>query len=244
MARTRTLQELIADVRWHGDTEGLAARHTDEKIVRALNQSQQALRLLVSGHGSTYYLTSAAGVMTADDDRLYPLPADLVAIYGVDVIVSADDVRELFPYQFAERNKYKFATGQTGVPVSWRPEGADLVRVLPAPDAAYSYLVWYLPRAADMAATFDAAGALAASTATFDGIAGWEDWLVLDTCLRLSARDANTNDNYELLQSEFARVEKRVVTNARKRIRNGPGRRLDTRGRRLCLETVSRWRLP
>jgi hypothetical protein len=244
MARTRALQDLIADVRFAADIEGATARHTDQAIVRSLNQSQQALRQLISDHGIEYYLTSGGGVMTAGDDRVYPLPGEIVAVYGVDVLVN-EEWRELAPFQMSERNALGGAGANAvlGVPTYYRLEGPDLMRVAPAPDSAYAFQIWFLPRPDDLEATFNADGSLATSTAVFDGMHGWEDWLVYDTALRISARDAGVNDNYELLTAEHARIQARILSQAKKRVRNGPVRRVDTRGRRQLVEAVNRWRL-
>jgi hypothetical protein len=239
MARTRSLQDLIADVRWAADAEGTTRRHTDEKITRALNQGQQAFRLMVSDAGHTFYLTQGGGVMTIGDDRVYALPGDFVAIYGVDLVID-DEAREMYEFQISERNKFGGAYSDImGAPVAWRLEGADLMRVSPTPDAAYPFYVWYLPRPDDMTGTFNSAGTLTASTSSFDGIAGWEDWLVYDTAMRITARDTNS-EKYQMLAAELTRITSRILVVSRKRQRAGPIRRTDTRGRRRAVEASAR----
>lgn len=241
MARSRTLQDLLADVRWIADAEGATSRHTDKKLVRALNQSIQAFRLMISEH-SPYYITSTT---TASSSATVSLAAitDIVAIYGVDVSVSGE-MRELYPFQLSERNRWESSTtSETGIPTAYRYSGGSLL-IRPTPDGSYTYTIWYLPTGTDMTATYDADDALATSSSSFDGIAGWEDWIVYDTALRISSRDAGVNDNFELLSAELARIQMRLINDAKKRTRDKPVRRIDTRARRAQLQAINRWRLP
>lgn len=241
MARTRGLQDLVADVRWISDTEGATSRHTDRQIVRALNQSVQALRLMISEY-SPYYLTSTTTASASATVSLASI-TDIVAIYGVDIAVSGE-TRELFPFQFSERNKYESSVvSETGIPTSYRYSGGSLL-IRPTPDASYTFTIWYLPTGTDMTATYNADDSIATTSSSFDGIAGWEDWIVYDTAMRISTRDAGVNDNFEVLGAELARIQQRIVNDAKKRTRDKPVRRVDTRGRRIGLEVVNRWRLP
>lgn len=232
MAREITLDDLIAAVQWQADIEGAVQRHTPQKITDALNLSQQAFRLRISA-ASDYYKTKTATLSIAGGDTTVPVPADFVRLYGFDIQYQGR-WRELFPFSFSERNKGDDYWLTSGPPTYFRERNAGLIDIMPTSDGAYSYRLWYLPTGTD----------LVNGTDTFDGIAGWEDWLIFDTALRVSARDADVNDNYQYLQSEFSRVDKRVFEEAAKRTVPGAGRRLDTMGRRERVGWVNRWRLP
>jgi hypothetical protein len=253
VARTRTLQDLVADVRWASDTEPATIRHTDKQIVRALNQSQQAFRLMISEAGHPYYtelyeessIAAGASLLTLANVDVDPF----VAILGMDIDVGGE-WREMFPFQLSERNNYQSNTASDGIPTHYRHRVIQtndvIVDVMPVADATYPVRLWLLPNGIDFSATYTVDDAISTSSSIFDGIAGWEDWIVYDTALRITARDANISDNYEVLAAEFARVEQRVMKWSKQRVRNGPGRRLDTRGRREAIElaNATRWVRP
>ncbi len=67
----------------------------------------------------------------------------------------------------------------TGEPRAWAHYQTRKIAIMPASDQAYAYNVWYLPVLADLAADGD----------TFDGVAGWEDFIVWDVVCRLIIRD-------------------------------------------------------
>ena len=229
MARTISLDDLIAAVQWQADVEGAVQRHTPLKITDALNLSNQAFRLMISSVSDYYKKKSAVLTLAAADDTI-PVPADFVRLYGFDIQIQGR-WREVLPFQFSERNRYQDAWLTSGPPTYFRERDASLIDIMPASDGAYSYRIWYLPTGDELSASVD-----------FDGIAGWEDWLIFDSALRISTRDADVNDNYQYLQTELARVEKRIIDEASKRTIPKAGRRLDTKGRRGLIEDRNWWR--
>ena len=230
MARTRTLSEMIADVRYVADVEGAVQRHPDENLKRLLNQSIQAFRLMISSV-SPYYLYAATGTLTGGSG-FFTMPTDLVRTYGIDVSVGGK-WRELFPFQFAERNNFEDSVWQsTGVPMYFRERDADTIDILPTPDASYSYRIWYLPTGDDLNEDSD----------SFDGIAGWEDWPVHNAAMTVITRDKDIHGNFVLVQSELGRIEQRIKAEAGKRHVPAATRRLDTRGRRQEVARANRWR--
>lgn len=239
MARTRSLQNLLSDVRWTADEEASTSRHTDFMITRALNQSIQAFRRMVTRGGIDYYEHATSGNLTANVATLTG-PADLVEVTGLDVSVDGE-LRDVYPISRSERNDFQPGGAQTGVPVGFRIVEDATITLYPTPDAAYAYQLWYLQTGTDLTGTFDANGALTASTSTFDGLSGWEDWIVYDTALRLATRDGAVNDNYELLSDGLAKIEVRILSD-RRRVSSGPLRRKDSRGRRSYTKTVARFR--
>jgi hypothetical protein len=230
MARTRTLADLVADVRWQADVEGAMQRHTTEKIETALNQSNQAFRLMISAV-SDYYKAKSATLSIAAGDSTIPIPADMVRLYGFDIQVQGR-WRELNEFQFSDRNRYEDNWVTTGPPTYFRQRSETQIDIMPTADGVYSYRLWYLTTGAELDASTD-----------FDGIAGWEDWLVFDSALRISTRDADVNDNYQYLQGEMARIDTRIKAEAGKRTVPKSGRRLDTRGRRQGVEWSNKWRV-
>ena len=232
MARTRTLEELMTEVRSVADIEGAYARHTPLSLTAKLNQSIQAFRLMISS-SCDYYKTSTATLTINSGDTTVPVPVDMVRLYAFDVLVTGR-WRELSHYQMAERNDYQFAYLTSGVPTAFRERNGSLIDFMPQAAGAYSYRLWYLPTGTDLINDID----------EFDGVAGWEDWVVYDTALRCSTRDADINDNFQLIQAELARIEQRILKEASRRVSPGAARRIDTKGRREGVGVANRWRWP
>lgn len=186
MARTVTLSQLRTDVAAQCDfAVGASGRYTPTLLTRYINQSVQRFRERVSNSGMTHYLTSSSGTVSSGATSPYSFkvldasgfsPA-VVRVYGVDLTVSGV-IYTLEHRPFEERNKYGSPTS-TGIPHSWAMYQTTSIALMPAPSQSYSYTVWYLPLLADMSADGD----------TFDGVAGWEQWIVYDCVCQLVARD-------------------------------------------------------
>ncbi len=186
MARTVSLSQLRTDVSVQCDfVVGASGRYTPTILNRYINQSVQRFRERISNEGMTHYLTSTSGTITSGATSPYSFktldlsgasPA-IVRVYGVDLTVSGV-VKTLAHRPFQERNDYGAPTA-TGEPMAWAMYQTTSVAIMPAPNQSYSYTVWYLPLLADMSADGD----------TFDGVAGWEQWIVWDVVCQLIARD-------------------------------------------------------
>ncbi len=236
--RGRTLTNLIADVRRVADLDGMTARHPDANITRELNQSIQAFRRMVTGWCDYYVLNNVAALtVAAGSDRVSG--ADLTAmvrLYGLDIQIG-NEWRELFPYSIAERNRYQADTAGTGIPTYYREYLGTTttsfdIKVIPTADATYTMRSWHLTAGVDLSLGAD----------VFDGISGWEDWIIYDTAIRCATRDSGVNDNYELLTQELGRIQARIEKEARTLKLPGTAKRLDTRGRRMAVEQSNRVR--
>lgn len=249
MARTATMAQMIADVRWRADIEAMTTRHTDEKIARQLNQSIQALRVKVSDAGGGLYLkpttptTMTAGALAGYAFGTVPHPADAVGIYGIDVTAASGDIRSLEPGSWSERNAYQDRYGNAqGFPVLYVPYNigaesttsvtAGKIALFPAPDAAYTYSIWYLPTWVDIAYTN--------TTYVFDGYSGWEEWPVWDTVIKIAARDADMQNVAAIANGERQRVWDEVVLPSCRIQKSGPKQRIDVVGMRRQ-QSVRRW---
>jgi len=217
MARTRTLTELLADVRYQADIENQTLRHTDANLTRLINQSWAAFRELICENGFPYYLTSASGNFVAGTAG-YAVASDFARLYGVDVTVGGE-VRSLAEHSIMERNEV--LTTQQGCPVSFwlRATASPPIMVMqPIPDQAYAYTYYYLPQQTD----------LTTGANTIDGFNGWEDWIVFDVCLKVLTRDDDDEQFAKVLALKTQR-EAEIRRNAPKRSRLNAACRLDTR---------------
>jgi len=183
MSRNSTLARLRADVENQADIVGAANRYPPTLINRLINQSIQRFRERISNEGITHYLTATTGTLSSGTTSPYPFQVlDLSAVspgivrtLGVDLTVQGT-VYSLKHVPFEERASFGTHTAQ---PLAWAHFQTAKIAILPAPDASYDYTVWYLPLLSD----------LTAETDTFDGVAGWEDFIVWDVVSRLTQRD-------------------------------------------------------
>jgi hypothetical protein len=186
MARNVTLSTLRDDIANQVDvTVGASGRYTPTYLTRLVNQSIQRFRERVSSEGMAHFLVSTTGTLTAGATSPYSfseldlssVSPSVVRTYGVDITVNGCIV-SLAHRPFTERNDHG-GPQNTGIPRAWMHYQTRKLAIAPAPDSAYAYAVWYLPVLADLSADGD----------TFDGVAGWEEYVVWDVCLRLITRD-------------------------------------------------------
>lgn len=233
MARNRKISELEDMIRWQADQERAELRHTSAAIRRAANQSIQRFRELISDNGHPYYLTSQSGLMTpgnASDDNGQKFAWGLldtesfdpepVRIYGLDITVNGVN-EELDAVEFRERNHYQFGNNENTIPVAFFGYDETKIGVLPPPDRAYPYTVWYLPVLPELTEDDDEFN---------PGVPGAEEWIIWDVMLKILNRD-----NYPQLiasaRAERAELWADILHRARKHQRTGPPKRIDTRGR-------------
>ncbi len=238
MARTRTLTDLIADVRAQASLEGMTVRHTDAQITRLINQEIQAHREAVSLEGIANYLSSYSSTFTAGNTSpnkyavlnlaTGPNP-EVVRLYGIDVIIG-NEAKTLHPVSFSERNDYG---GEPGEPEAWAQITQYTYAILPAPAYAYTYVAHYLGELAD----------LSSGAATFDGLAGWEDVVVWGAVVRLITRD-QFPQAYQMAVAERDRARAAVLATSKQTGKGVIHRRRDTWGERRRDQRLRRspWR--
>lgn len=211
MSRPRTLALMRTDLRWQADQLGATLRHDDASLTRIINQSIQRWREWVSEEGSPLYLTPHSGTLTVGPTSPYAfgtldfsawLPTP-VHVYQLEVTVNGQ-VLDVPQIPFEQRNQYQGIFGPTptgatqSIPVGYFRYGSTL-GIVPPPQSAYPYTAWYMGQSTDLATDND----------TFDGIAGWEEWLTWDCLIKLLVRDhdqaaiAAATVERDRLQAEF-----------------------------------------
>lgn len=212
MARPVSIEQLRADVADQCDVAvGSTGRYSASLINRYLNKSIQRFRERLSTEGITHYLVSSSGTLSSGATSPYPFkvldmsgfsPA-VVRTFGVDITCNGV-VRSLEHRPFQDRAVFG-NTNDTGAPIAWAHYQTDKIAIFPAPDAGYSYTVWYLPVYDDLD-----------NGDSFDGVAGWEDYLVQDVVCRLISRDqyreayAQANAQREGIWADILRAATKV----------------------------------
>lgn len=210
--RTVTLLQLRTDIAYQADiVTGTTGRYTTAMLNRFINQSIQRFRERISNEGIQHYLVSASGTIAAGASSGVPfatldlssLSPSLVRTYGLDITYQ-NVAYTLTHRPFTERAIWS-GPQVTGMPQSWAHFRTDQLAVTPAPDQAYPYTVWYLPLLADLSSDSD----------TFDGVAGWEDFIVWDVTCRVINRDQYANA-YAIAVAERDRVWEDILRSATK----------------------------
>lgn len=188
--RTVTLAQLRQDIQNQADIAGLTQRHGPTLLNRLINQSIQRFREKLSNEGARHFLTVATGTMTAGATSGYPFyslnagaqASGIVRIFGVDVKTQDGSWKRLEHTTFEDRTLFGGGhPAAIGEPRVWAEYQTTTLAVLPPPDRPTDYVVWYLPVRADMSSDAD----------TFDGVAGWEDFVTWDVVCRIIVRDQN-----------------------------------------------------
>jgi hypothetical protein len=196
VARTRSLTDLIADLRSLADIEGATLRHTDLRLTRELNQSIQRFREWATEEGFGLYLTPYTVNLTTGATSPYvwrevdlsALNPQVAHVQGVECIANGV-AYDLDKVPFESRNEYMQQVGQ---PAAWIQYG-DTIGILPPPESTYPITVWYLGVFVDLVAGSD----------TFDGMVGWEEWVRWNTLIMLLTRDQYP----QLIDNAVARTE-------------------------------------
>lgn len=147
--------------------------------------------------GCQHYLTSVTKTLSAGATSPYPFYAldlssespSVVRTYAVDLIVGGE-TKTLIHVPFEQRSNYGSSVSLSE-PVAWSNYQTAKVAIMPAPGSSYSAVVWYLPVLPDLVNDAD----------TFDGVAGWEEYIVWDVVCSVATRDQN-QQGYSLAVNE------------------------------------------
>lgn len=241
MARTRTLAQLQGDLQYLADIQGLTARHDATTQTRMLNQSIQRFRAKLSAEGVAHYLVSTASATWPNGPTspyhfgvldLSAVTPNVVQVYAIDVKVGADWYG-LDCVDFTARNEYHDTNATRRPPVAFANFQTAKCAVFPASDQSYTYNAWYLPVLTDLSASSD----------TFDGVAGWEEWVVWDAMIPIINRDQYPQV-YAMATAERAERWSDIIRVASRVNRMGAVQRRDTWGDTQYKRRFSRERLP
>lgn len=210
MPRGVALSTLRTRVQRAADIEGATARFPDAELNDYINESLAELYDVIrSAWGEDYYRTTYS-FQTGGNVASYDLPSDFLSLISVDVPLGGNLVLTARPYMENERNLYKFfpfgawtlhqpiwyrLTGATGSSGS----GPQTISFIPTPTGAYNVNVNYVPVPTTLSADGD----------TFDGVAGWEQYAVLDAAIKCATKNQQW-DLSQWLQGQKAAMVERI----------------------------------
>lgn len=207
MAFSVSLADMVTDVTRAADIEnvvGTDKRFTGPEIRRYVRQSVARLYTLLDRLDYQYYLSEYT-FSTTSGENAYALPADFWVLKGCKVQLSSGRSVRCTPFMPAE-HVWLDNTAQWpayGAPIFYRLAQDNLI-FAPIPTGVYSVTISYTPTPP----------ALADDTDTFDGIAGFERWVVLDAAIKCKQKDSL---DPSLLVAEKAEVEAWITSLANTR---------------------------
>lgn len=187
MARTRTLTEMIADVRVRTNLE-TSTFVTDAEITEYLNQELAELwARIAQGSGAPHY-RSAYSIAVAVGQTLYPLPADYWQCQGVEATIDGSTYRLR---SFAPAERAALASSLTRYPwfdaTKYRIQ-AENIEFQPV-NQAFDAVLYYTPSQPRLINGGD----------TFDGYNGYEMAAIYGACATCQAKE-ETDPTFYLAQ--------------------------------------------
>lgn len=242
MSRAIALSALRGQIRKEADigpdTTSASARWPDADVNAIINRNWQALRRkLVQTNGArTLYCKPASGTLTIGATAPYSwgnvaMPADLAHLVGIEITMPNGRRRSLTPCSWSMRNENYNAFGtQLAPPESFFiynigvESGASVtagsIGIVPAPDSAYPYTLWYLPPWVDRTQDAD----------VFDGVEGFEEWVLWQSVLDVAAADGDMAATAQIAAAKLNAVEEDILRAANNIQRVGP----------ICRQDVAR----
>ncbi len=176
MARTVTLLELRTQARQRADMVG-SNFVSDSELTGYINSAIAELYdLLVVNYGEEYFTSAtpqSISVLAGTD--VYALPATFYKLSGIDTLVGSRWV-DIKKYQMRQRNRTQ--EGTLIKDVRYRMLGSNL-RFTPTPTANHSVRLWQVPAPTKLSLDAD----------TFDGISGWEEYVVVVAAIKMLTKE-------------------------------------------------------
>jgi hypothetical protein len=224
-AQFRLVSAIMDDILYRADIQGMTDRHPTANILRMVNESVQQLRVRKANLGFDGFLTgttpaalSLTAPVTGETYTEENWPLDAANIYGVHVQVETDLWLPLKPISLAGIRDYQRPqsnyglVGRQGLPRAFALREAPIgitstetvgkIVIVPKPTIARNFRIFYLKNAVDLA-----------SSDTFNGMAGDIEWIIWDVVAKISCRDNDSANTYQISIRERDRIEKVMAEN-------------------------------
>lgn len=200
MARTRTLTQLIADVRQRADAE--QSQHvSDAEITRYINQGIARLHAKIvemdeDEFATDLLLSVPAGVSSVEMTTTTPEPGPVVPykILSVDEIADSGEVRNIRRFMTRERARLTSSANAGDYTTRYRLRGLNTILFVPPFESATTVSVTYVASSVDLVSGAD----------SYDGRDGWEEWVTLDAAIKVLLKEETDPSG---LMAERDRVE-------------------------------------
>ena len=221
MARTATLAEMRTRAYRRSGNESETTRFPTAEVTTDINESIADLYdRLLRAWGTDRFEASQSIAVSLAGGSTYALAAAFLELLAVEIDGTSQGLGKYALKRFMRGEKADLSNtnSTTGTaPTMYSLIGAN-VEVLPAPGANYTLTVRYVPAATKLVNDADA----------FDGINGWEEWVVVDVARKLATKDRDFA-LVNVLQADLARLTERIAARASQRDRGGHRRVVDVR---------------
>lgn len=197
MARLRTLTNMTADVRNRSGLENSTFR-TDNDIMRYLNESGYKLTgLILANFPESNFLYKSNTISVTSGTTSYALPDDCFQPYLFRVTVDGErmdipraDIEDLdMETSNAGWSRYSNRPHHRIMGYDNSGSGGEeqMVRFMPTPTASYTVTCHYIPQApfVNFSGTATRLSDMSSGGHQFMSEWGWEEWLVLDTSIKI-----------------------------------------------------------
>lgn len=190
MARARSAGDMISDVRIACHIEGEVNAYPNSVILELLNQAGADLYdQLVAVRGADFFEKTNTISIVANT-ATYNVPNDFYQVLSLEVPLNSSHKIQLRRMGREERPLLETAGPYTafspGVPYAYMLHGANAVNgsgqtieFQPVPETAVNATLYYVP----------APERMANENSTWDGIAGWERYMIDWTCIKIGERE-------------------------------------------------------
>jgi hypothetical protein len=179
-----TVGNLVLEAKQRSNKES-SLFYSEQEWISMVSQSYKELwDILAQKFGDDYFVATPYTYTTGQNQQLYPLPNDFKALLGVEVALNPTDPNSwitLRKFEFVQRNLWNYPNVYTfyGVTnIRYRLNGSNLM-IVPITQANQTLRIWYVPRP----------NQLINSTDIVDGIAGWEEYIVTDACIKALVKE-------------------------------------------------------
>ena len=198
-----TLLQVRQQIRQRTETEN-SGFVTDAELNTYINSSAKELYdLMISAYGNDYFCSIDPFVITTVMNQThYDLPADFYKLLGVDLVLGANRIIKLRPFQFNERDKFQSGGYWSAVLGNDGPRyklSANKIQFTPYPGGSNTVHLWYIPLPADVAVDTD----------ELNTLNGWEEYVILDVCIKVMTKmDLDPSAYMAQLAKVTQRIEK------------------------------------
>lgn len=188
---------------------------TDAELNYFINASYGELYdLLINARGENYYVSSYNFTTTINQDT-YPLPADFFKLMGVDYVTSTTQAITLKAFRWQERNRFREPFYNVrNYNLMYQIRGNNLV-FIPTPNGNQQIRLWYIPRHGELSLDSD----------TFDGINGWEEYIIIDCAIKMRVKEESPVEELIIAKND---MKARILAACSGRDSGEPPRVVDT----------------
>ena len=184
--------------------------YTSQELMSMASQSYKDLYdKVVTAYGDDYYVATPYTYTTGQNQQLYPLPTDFYKLLLCEVALNPQDPNSyvtLKQFNLIQKNLWNYPNQYTMYGITnlrYRINGSNLMLV-PQTQGNQTIRIWYVPRPHQLINLTD----------TVDGVAGWEEYMIADICIKMLAKEES---DVSVFAAQKAEMEKRLLEMSKNR---------------------------